>query len=280
MLEPLAGSPGHWVFTAAHGDQLRVVPDRGGLVSGWCCGGEELLYFDADRFADSSKSVRGGIPVLFPVCGSLPGNHLQLPQGRYPMLQHGFARDLPWQLEALEGGSGISLTLRSSAATQQSYPFAFELNLEYRLEPGALAIRVRVVHAASAAETLAMPFAFGLHPYFNVPSLAEARLKQLPSTCFDHLTAADSSTNVQLANVEEGVDFRLDPVGLAPQLICGAKAVELQMDPPFAHAVVWSDPPRPMVCLEPWSARRGELGLQLLAGEQCELRCRYVISSV
>jgi galactose mutarotase-like enzyme len=43
------------------------------------------------------------------------------------------------------------------------------------------------------------------------------------------------------------------------------------------HTVVWTDPPRPMVCLEPWTARRGELGLALAAGEQLELNCRYTL---
>jgi galactose mutarotase-like enzyme len=279
MLEPLAGSPGHWLFTAVHGDQLCVVPERGGLVTRWCCDGEELLYFDAERFADPSQSVRGGIPVLFPVCGNLPGNRLLLPQGSYPMFQHGFARDLPWRLDALEDGAGIRLSLCDSEATHQNYPFAFQLCLEYRLERDALAILARIEHASCGAEAFMMPFAFGLHPYFRVPSLAQAQLKQLPISCFDHLTAAHSLTEEQLIHLKQGVDFRLDPAGVPPRLICGSKVVELQMDPPFAHVVVWSDPPRPMVCLEPWSACRGELSLQLPPGEQCELRCRYRITA-
>jgi galactose mutarotase-like enzyme len=279
MLAPLAGSPGHWVFTASHGDRLCLVPERGGLVTGWSCNGEELLYFDAERFLDTGKSVRGGIPILFPVCGNLPGDRLQLPQGSYPMAQHGFARDLPWQLDALEDGSGIRLTLCDSAATHRSYPFAFQVRLEYRLERGALAISARVAHVTEDAEASMMPFAFGLHPYFSVPSLTQARLKQLPTACFDHRTAARSSTEEQVIHLNHGVDFRLDPAGSSPQLISGDNVVELQTDSPFAHVVVWSDPPRPMVCLEPWSACRGELSLELSPGEQCELHCRYVITA-
>ncbi|MFZ9947600.1 MAG: galactose mutarotase, partial [Vulcanococcus sp.] len=78
------------------------------------------------------------------------------------------------------------------------------------------------------------------------------------------------------------VDLRLDlqvEQDPAPRLHTGlGEAVELHMQPPFAHAVLWTDPPRPMLCLEPWSARRGELGLQLEPGERRELRCRYVLS--
>ncbi len=270
----------HWRFTAASGDQLQVVPERGGLITGWRCNGEERLYFDAERFADPSKSVRGGIPVLFPVCGNLPGNQMVFPQGSFPMAQHGFARDLPWQLEALASGDGVRLVLNDSPATRTAYPFAFSLTLEVRLEPQALALVAVVEHRGSAG--VAMPFAFGLHPYFRVDSLAQARVEGLPERCFDHLSAADAVTADQLTRLEQGVDLRLDlqvEQDPAPRLHTGlGEAVELHMQPPFAHAVLWSDPPRPMLCLEPWSARRGELGLQLEPGERCELRCRYVLS--
>jgi galactose mutarotase-like enzyme len=273
----------HWQFTAVSGDQLRVVPERGGLVVGWRCSGQERLYFDAERFADPAKSVRGGIPVLFPVCGNLPDGVLMLPQGRFPMPQHGFARDLPWDLAALEGGDGIRLTLSDSPATHSAYPFRFQLSLDYRLEPDALAIQAVVEHRKAAEEPGPMPFALGLHPYLQVESLAQAGVDGLPERCWDHLTASEVATAEQLARLEQGVDLRVawpDGAGSAPRVCTGpGDAVELQMEPPFAHAVLWSDPPRPMLCLEPWSAPRGELGLQLQPGERCELRCRYVITA-
>ena len=106
----------------------------------------------------------------------------------------------------------------------------------------------------------------------------------LPERCFDHLSNTEAATADQLARLEQGVDLRVDGShGEAPQpwLLTGSNtAVQLQMQAPLAHAVVWSDPPRPMVCLEPWSARRGEWGRKLLPGEHCELRCRYVIRPV
>ncbi|MEY3767163.1 MAG: hypothetical protein RLZZ11_230 [Cyanobacteriota bacterium] len=267
----------HWQFSAANGDQLRVVPERGGLVTGWRCSGAERLYFDAERFADPSKSVRGGIPVLFPVCGNLPNNQLLLPQGNFPMAQHGFARDLAWQLEPLDGADGIRLCLSDSEVTRAAYPFHFRLTLEYSLEPSALAIRALVEHLDGHA---VMPFAFGLHPYLQVQSLEAARLEGLPERCFDHLSAAEAATADQLKRLPEGVDLRVDPSSgaAAPRLVTGAGGIELQMQVPFGHAVVWSDPPRSMVCLEPWSARRGELSLSLQPGESCELRCRYALT--
>lgn len=284
----------HWEFTASGGDQLRVVPERGGLVCGWRCGGSERLYFDAERFADPAKSVRGGIPVLFPVCGNLPDNRLELAQGTFALAQHGFARDRPWQLQALADGRGIRLELRDDATTRAVYPFGFRLVLEVRLEPAALAIRALVRHeaedapgsAVAGAVSAAMPFALGLHPYFAVADLGGAALEGLPERCFDHLTAGPVDTAAQLARLPQGVDLRVERSGPAPRLLTGlsspdgsptAAVIELQADSPLDHTVVWTDPPRPMVCLEPWTARRGELGLALAAGEQLELNCRYTL---
>ena len=294
MLELVSKPYRHWRFTTAGGDQLAVVPERGGLVTSWFANGEERLYFDAERFADPSKSVRGGIPVLFPVCGNLPDNRLELPQGTVELAQHGFARDRPWQLQALADGRGIRLELCDDAITRASYPFAFRLVLEVRLEPAALAIRALVRHeaedapgsAVAGAVSAAMPFALGLHPYFAVADLEGAALEGLPDRCFDHLTAGPADTAAELARLPQGVDLRVERSGAAPRLLTGlsspdgspaAAVIELQADSPLDHTVVWTDPPRPMVCLEPWTARRGELGLALAAGEQLELNCRYTL---
>ncbi|MEY3930180.1 MAG: hypothetical protein RLZZ516_1890 [Cyanobacteriota bacterium] len=271
----------HWCFQAASGDQLRLVPERGGLISGWRCGGVERLYFDAERFADPALSVRGGIPVLFPVCGNLPDNRLVLPQGTFTLPQHGFARDRPWQLEPLADGEGVRLELRDDDVSRASFPFAFRLVLEVRLEAAALVIRALVRHeapAGSGPQGASMPFAFGLHPYFAVADLAGVRLEGLPPQGFDHLSGAMAPTAEQLQRLGQGVDLRLDRPE-APRLITDATgaAVELQAQPPFAHTVVWTDPPRLMVCLEPWTARRGEMALELAPQQQLELACRYLL---
>jgi galactose mutarotase-like enzyme len=54
--------------------KLEVVPERGGIITGWQVKGKEILYLDAERFANPALSVRGGIPILFPICGNLPNN--------------------------------------------------------------------------------------------------------------------------------------------------------------------------------------------------------------
>ncbi|WP_415400174.1 galactose mutarotase [Synechococcus sp. W4D4] len=282
-LQAIEGPYPHRCFTAANGDQLRVVPERGGLVTGWVSGGQERLYFDAERFTDPAKSVRGGIPVLFPICGNLPGNRLDLPQGSYALAQHGFARDLPWQLQPLSDGSGIRLVLESNPQTLAAFPFAFRLSLDYWLEPLALEILATVEHNPGSEG--AMPFSLGLHPYFAVSSLKAASLHGLPETCLDHHQMASSSMVEQLAKLPEGVDLLANPTGDAVRLADAGsgQTITLELTAPLDLAVVWTEPPRPMVCLEPWTAPRGSLAtgdrcLELEPGQTLQLRCRYVCS--
>ncbi len=60
--------------------EIEVVPERGGIVTKWRIQGQDIFYLDESRFTHPELSVRGGIPILFPICGNLPDN-------TYPSLQ-------------------------------------------------------------------------------------------------------------------------------------------------------------------------------------------------
>jgi galactose mutarotase-like enzyme len=272
----------HWLFThPGCGDSLRLVPERGGLVTGWLSGGREWLYLDEARFADPALSVRGGIPVLFPICGNLPGDRLPLPQGDTTLRQHGFARDLPWTLDPLADGEGVALTLVDDATTRAAFPFAFCLRLELRLAPGTLTIGARVSHTGPP-EAPAMPFSLGFHPYFQVSDPAAVQLVGLQERCFDHLRQVEVATVAELERLGAGVDLISRPQDGTVTLNDPAAGTTLTLEiiPPLDRVVVWTAPPRPMVCLEPWSGPRGALisgdgRLELAPGDSCELLCRY-----
>jgi len=270
----------HWEFVhPSSGDRLRIIPERGGLVSGWRCGDREVLYFDAERYADPAKSIRGGIPVLFPICGNLPDNRFTVDGVDYPLAQHGFARDLPWQLQLLEDQSGVQLSLSSSDVTLKAFPFPFALVMAVRPLVGALEISTTIHNRGERP----MPFSFGLHPYFNVSDLAQVRLTGLAERCLNHLEMADASTADQLARLPEGVDFLCRPAGDVTLIDDGqGDLLRLEHQPPLDLSVVWTEPPRRMVCLEPWTGPRqalisGDRKLELAAAEQQTLRCRYVV---
>jgi galactose mutarotase-like enzyme len=270
----------HWEFSdPSSGDLLRLVPERGGLISGWCCGEREVVYLDLERFLDPAQSVRGGFPVLFPITGGLPNNELPLPQGTFTLPQHGFARSLPWRMDPLADGRGVALELSDTTETLQAYPFQFLLRMEVRLAAGALEIST-TVHNRSADP---MPFSFGLHPYFNLSSLEEVRFEGLPQECLNHLTMAPAATAEQMQRLASGIDLLVRPSGPV-RLVdeAAGTTLELQLSHPFDLVVLWTEPPRPMVCIEPWSGPRqallsGDRRIELAPGDSTELHTRYVL---
>jgi galactose mutarotase-like enzyme len=268
----------HWEFSdPLSGDLLRIVPERGGLISGWRCAGQEVVYLDLERFLDPAQSVRGGFPVLFPITGGLPDNRLILPQGEFQLGQHGFARQQPWRFEALADGRGVQLQLTDNEETLKSYPFSFLLTMAVRLAPGALEITTTVENRSNAT----MPFSFGLHPYFNLSSLEGVRLEGLPDQCLNHLTMAEAATADQMERLATGIDLLVQPTGPV-RLVdeAAGTTLELQLTHPLDLVVLWTEPPRPMVCMEPWSAPRqallsGDRKLELSPGESTSLHTRY-----
>jgi len=273
----------HWEFSdEASGDLFRVVPERGGLISGWRWGGQEVVYLDEARFLDPSQSVRGGFPVLFPITGGLPDNRLPLPQGDFSLGQHGFARQLPWLMRPLADGRGVALELTDSPETLAAYPFPFCLTMEVRLAPGALDISTRVENRGDQP----MPFSFGLHPYFNLSSLDGVRFEGLPASCLNHLTMAEAPTAPQLDRLAEGIDLLVRPTGPV-RLLDGAagRTLELQLSHPLDLVVIWTEPPRAMVCLEPWTGPRqalisGDRRLVVEPGASTLLHTRYAVSQI
>ena len=62
---------GIFVFRLDKKNYIKFCPERGGVITNWVSDGNEILYFDEIRFMDKTKSIRGGIPILFPICGHL-----------------------------------------------------------------------------------------------------------------------------------------------------------------------------------------------------------------
>jgi galactose mutarotase-like enzyme len=282
LLQQTAPYP-HWEFSdPVSGDVLRVVPERGGLISGWRCNGHEVVYLDLQRFLDPDQSVRGGLPVLFPMTGGLPNNELPLPQGIFKLAQHGFARQVPWELAALPDGRGVQLILSETAETLQVYPFRFQLTMDVRLAPGALEISATVENRDQAV----MPFSFGLHPYFNLSSLETVRFEGLPAQCLNHLTMEKAATADQMEQLATGIDLLVEPTG-SVRLVddTAGTTLELELTTPLDLVVLWTEPPRAMVCMEPWSAPRqallsGDRKIELNPGDSTTLATRYRLTSI
>ena len=110
-------------------------------------------------------------PVLFPLVGNYK-NKTSVHEGKaYSMGQHGFARDMEFELKDKKDEE-IFFTLKENEETLKKYPFAFLLELGYRL----MGDTVEVIWSVKNTNDSPMYFSIGGHPAFNC-DLENSRLK-------------------------------------------------------------------------------------------------------
>ena len=120
--------------------------------------GRELMT-DADPAYWSGRA-----PILFPVVGRPNEDVIRVGGVAYPMKQHGFARRI--RFDIIETGEAhAAFALRDSAETRASYPFAFRLEIAFRLAGVTLRIEARIINPGDAS----LPASFGFHPAFAWP---------------------------------------------------------------------------------------------------------------
>ena len=122
--------------------QLEVLPKRGGIITKWRIDGKEIFYLDEERFKNPEMSIRGGNPILFPICGNLPDDTYTLNGKDFTLKQHGFGRNLPWEVgeEVSVDNVSLKLHLNSNEQTSSVYPFDFKVNFTYQLHGNTLTI--------------------------------------------------------------------------------------------------------------------------------------------
>jgi galactose mutarotase-like enzyme len=238
--------------------RVELIPSRGALVTRMSVGGDELLYLDESTVVDPAKNVRGGIPVLFPSAGKLPGDTYPVGRQAYSLPQHGFARKLPWTVRQSEEDL-LVVGLTSSAQTLSQFPWRFDAQLTFSLEGSQLVIDFDVENQ----DTRPLPVHLGFHPYFFVPQSSKAASsvataatrawdnrqgKVVPFTGLD-LTADEVDLHL-LDHAEAGTVLHRGP---------GRRPVHLSWSLEFQRLVVWTLQGKDFVCVEPWTASAGAL---------------------
>jgi galactose mutarotase-like enzyme len=240
--------------------RLEVVPERGGIITSWSLQGQDILYLDAERFTDPSLSVRGGIPILFPICGNLPNNTYTYKGEQYTLKQHGFARDLPWEVtnQVTNDLVALTLVLNSNDQTRAVYPFDFQLAFTYQLKGNTLEIQQRYTNHS----TEPMPFSTGLHPYFFTSDKTKLEFEIPASQYQDQITKEvhPFSGTFDLSRDEIDVAFRQVNGSSASVADTGRRLkVRLSYSDLYSTLVFWTVKGKDYYCLEPWSAPRNAL---------------------
>lgn len=103
-------------------------------------------------------------PVLFPIVGRLKDDTYSYDGKKYHLTQHGFARDLDFQLVS-ESANALTYYLTDTKETKEKYPFSFELFISYELIDSSVKVTYEVKNPAEQT----MYFSLGAHPAFVLP---------------------------------------------------------------------------------------------------------------
>lgn len=240
---------------------VNICPERGGIVTEFNTHGEEVLYLNKDTFYDINANIRGGIPILYPLCGQLPEGKYELNGREYSMKNHGVARINAWSVidTCTDGQASVTLRLTSSESTKESYPFEFELIFTYVLKGNVLEIRQEYINKSDEA----MPMQAGFHPYFNVKDKSKVIYDFDATKYLDHddLKIKDYTeksmdfTNVVEANTildhkDTSLSFHIKDLN---------RKITLEYSKEFKYMVVWSVIGQDFLCVEPWTAKTGAL---------------------
>ncbi|MCX6182373.1 MAG: aldose 1-epimerase family protein [Bacteroidetes bacterium] len=207
-------------------------------------------------------------PMLFPVIGMVFNNTITVEGKKYPMVKHGFARDMEFEFRN-QSADSLEFALVSSAQTKLSFPFEFELLVKYELNGAVLSTNFIVKNKNKST----MFFSIGGHPAFNCP----IEKGDVLENCFIEFASEERDDKV-LINSD---GFRNGKVvkdylnGKTIQLtndifkddaliFLNVKSQELAIKSKsnkkslkfshrgFPHLGIWAPVGAPFVCLEPW----------------------------
>lgn len=276
MGRPFPGIAGLETYALVDGGcRVEVIPSRGALVTRMTVDGDEVLYLDEATVADPAKNVRGGIPVLFPIAGALPGDSYPANHETYTLPQHGFARRMKWEVRQAED-SLLVLGLASTLETRRQFPWNFDARLTFSLVGSRLTLAFDVENR----DRKPLPLHLGFHPYFAVADGAKAGARV-------ETDAMHAWDNRQKREVPfHGLDLTGDEVdlhlrdhsgpGTKLERGPGRRPVSLSWSPEYRLLVVWTLKGKDFVCVEPWTAAAGALAtgeglLHVAPGERMSL---------
>lgn len=255
--------------TISTSDLTVKVSSRGAELCSICCNGKEYLWQ-----ADPAYWKRHA-PVLFPIVGSVWENTYRQDGETYSMAQHGFARDMEFELVA-EGDRDLLYRLTDNEETRKIYPFPFLLQISYQVWRKKLEVVWRLYNTGDRE----MHFQIGAHPAFYYPDYDAETTERgyfgfgektdgLRHILISEKGCADPGKEYPLALTDDGLlpldvhTFDKDALILEGDQVREVTLYNKEKKPcltvSFDTPVVglWSPPAKnaPFVCIEPWYGR-------------------------
>lgn len=209
-------------------------------------------------------------PVLFPIVGKVTGGFYTYEGQKYPMGQHGFARDREF-VHVKTTENAIVHRLESDEESRKVYPFDFVLEITHKLHDNCVTVEWKVTNAGEQK----MYFAIGGHPGFCVKENVGSRLvfpgkDELTRVAIDLATAGVDVDHPETLTLNQGVyTVKADTFDRDALIFDGGQVKEVGLEdadgtklvtmrcPDALSVGIWSPTGKnaPFICLEPWIGR-------------------------
>ena len=267
-------------------NSFTLYPERWGIITSIKIRDTELLYQGMldDTLHDMTKSVRWGIPILFPNAGFLTDEQKEFTWWSLP--QHGFARTNEW-IVLEDSGYKDSVILRRWIHPKDEEKPLWSAKEESAQEDEKTEqiLRASVWQKSQLTQSLSstdisdmcgyewqgnientiilsdesielryciannsnkeLPISWWLHPYWNIPFWDKSAIEW--DFIWGDLIARD------IENWSQGGTTRIDTPddGIVRFTIPWIGTIELQVSPEFSRLWIWSLPDKWFVCVEP-----------------------------
>lgn len=240
----------------------------------------EVLYAPADFASGQSRPSRGGIPLMFPFPGRIPGttftwegkSYTLEPGDAFGNAIHGFVMWRPWRIVEQSDSKVVGQfhAWKDDPTLKDRWPADFRLTATYEMAGNTLRSEYKIENPGNVP----LPCGFGTHPYFRVPlstAKAEDCVVRLPvSARWELKDMLPTGTRLGLADaaaLQAGRhygDLQFDDALTGLQVAdhwCTASisdpasgcTVTQRWDDSFRECVVYTPPHREAICIEPYT---------------------------
>jgi aldose 1-epimerase len=272
------------VTLAAGALEATFVPSLGMVGASLRHAGEELLDRRAGLRAYRDMGTVMGVPLLHPWANRLArdelildGHRVRLPgppsvwRDEHGLPIHGLLGAHPgWSVHEADADGHVArlragLDFAADPRLTALFPFPHDLMLEATLSAGSL----RIATTLRATGAVAVPIAFGYHPYLRIPRVSRADWHvHLPAR--RHLELDELAIPAGGGSRESAADFRLGDAsfddgydaiddGAVFAVAGGGREIRVSFDAGFPAAQVFSPTGAPYICFEPMTARTNAL---------------------
>jgi galactose mutarotase-like enzyme len=201
-------------------------------------------------------------PVLFPIVGTLKNNTYNHNTKEYQLTRHGFARDMEFEL-VNKTASTATFSIQSNSTTLASYPFQFELQIQYTLFHSTLEIAYKVINKDNSA----IPFSIGAHPAFALPgnfenySLEFEKVEPLEYTLLENDLVSTQTETIDTISNSVSLTYKLfERDALIFKKLQSNSLTIVEKEKPFLkvhfedfpNLGIWTKVGASFLCIEPW----------------------------